>query len=86
VFDVRDAEAFAAGHIAGAKTLSDAQVDAAGEQLRKLKQKNVIVYCEQGTRAATVVRKLHAQGFTQVFNLRGGLAAWRTESLPLQKT
>jgi len=86
VFDVRDAEAFAAGHIGGAKTLSDAQVDSAGEQLRKLKQKNVIVYCEQGLRAAAVVRRLHAQGFTQVFNLKGGLAAWRTESLPLQKS
>jgi rhodanese-related sulfurtransferase len=86
VFDVRDADAYAAGHITGAKSLSDAQVEAAGEQLKKLKQKNVIVYCEQGTRAATVVRKLHAQGFTQAFNLKGGLAAWRNESLPLQKT
>ena len=86
VFDVRDAEAFAAGHIAGAKPLTDAQVETAGEQLKKLKQKNVIVCCEQGIRAAGVVRKLHAQGFTQVFNLKGGLAAWRTESLPLQKS
>lgn len=86
VFDVRDADAFAAGHIAGAKTLSDAQVETAGEQLRKLKQKNVIVYCERGLQAAAVMRKLHAQGFTQVFNLKGGLAAWRTESLPLQKS
>ena len=71
--------------------LGDADVEAvareaAGEQLRKLKQKNVVVCCEQGTRSAAAVRKLHAQGFTQAFNLKGGLTAWRAESLPLQKS
>jgi len=86
VFDVREAEAYAAGHIAGAKPLTDTQLEAAGEQLRKLKQKNVVVCCEQGTRSAAAVRKLHAQGFTQAFNLKGGLTAWRAESLPLQKS
>jgi rhodanese-related sulfurtransferase len=85
VFDVRDAEAFAAGHIANAKPLAEDQVAAAGEQLKKYKQKNVIVYCDQGVRAGAVVRRLHAQGFTQVFNLKGGLAAWRAEQLPLKK-
>ena len=44
-----------------------------------------VVYCDQGVRGAAAVRQLHAQGFTQVFNLKGGLSAWRTESLPLQK-
>ena len=85
VFDVRGAAAFAEGHIAGAKTLDDEQVASAGEQLKKLKQKNIIVYCDQGVRASAVVRRLHAQGFTQVFNLKGGLTAWKAESLPLKK-
>jgi rhodanese-related sulfurtransferase len=85
VFDVRDAAAFAAGHINGAKPLTDVQVGSAGESLKKYKQKNLIVYCERGVSASAVVRKLHAQGFTQVFNLKGGLTAWRAESLPLQR-
>jgi rhodanese-related sulfurtransferase len=85
VFDIRDAESFAAGHITGAKPLTDQQVDSAGDSLKKYKQKNVIVCCEQGVRGRAIVRKLHAQGFTQVFNLKGGLAAWRAESLPLQR-
>ncbi|MEN9705220.1 MAG: hypothetical protein RLZZ393_1099 [Pseudomonadota bacterium] len=85
VFDVRDEAAFAAGHIAQAKLLTGEQVAAAGEQLKKFKQKNIIVYCDQGVRAGTIVRQLHAQGFTQVFNLKGGLAAWRAEQLPLKK-
>ncbi len=85
LFDVRDAEAFAAGHIRNAKTLGKDQVAGAGEQFKKLKQKNVIVYCDQGVRAGAVVRQLQAQGFTQVFNLKGGLAAWRAENLPVEK-
>lgn len=85
VFDVRDAETFAAGHIRNAKNLLKDQLNGAGEQLKKLKQKNVIVYCDQGVRAGAAVRQLQAQGFTQVFNLKGGLAAWRAENLPVEK-
>jgi rhodanese-related sulfurtransferase len=86
VFDIRDAESFAAGHISGARVLTDDQVASAGESLKKYKQKNLVVYCDQGVRGAAIVRKLHAQGFTQVFNLKGGLTAWRAESLPLQRS
>jgi rhodanese-related sulfurtransferase len=32
-----------------------------------------------------VVRKLAAQGFTKAFCLRGGLATWQAENLPLAK-
>jgi rhodanese-related sulfurtransferase len=35
--------------------------------------------------SASAVRQLAAQGFTKAFNLRGGLAAWRTENLPLTR-
>lgn len=85
VFDLRDTENFAAGHIAGARLLGQEQIATAGESLRKYKQKSIVVYCDQGVRGAAAVRQLHAQGFTQVFNLKGGLSAWRTEGLPLQK-
>jgi rhodanese-related sulfurtransferase len=45
----------------------------------------VVLYCETGTAAARLTRELHAAGFTKVFNLRGGLTAWRAEGLPLQR-
>ena len=85
VFDVRDKDAFAAGHINGARSLSAEQLDSAGESLKKYKQKVLVVYCDRGVRAATAVRTLHEQGFAQVFNLRGGLTAWQAEGLPLQR-
>lgn len=83
VFDLRGAEAFAAGHISGARPLTAEQVDNAADQLKKYREKLLILYCDSGSDAGAAVRKLHAAGFTKVFNLRGGLAAWRADSLPL---
>jgi len=85
LLDLRGAEAFAAGHIAGARSFSAAQLAQAGDTLKKYKEKPVIVYCDTGAQGTAAVKRLHGLGFTQVFNLRGGLAAWRAESLPLQR-
>jgi rhodanese-related sulfurtransferase len=51
--------------------------------LRKYKEKPVIVYCESGSTGASAARVLSGQGFKQAYNLRGGLAAWRADNLPL---
>lgn len=83
LFDLRPAAAYAEGHISGAKPLTAEQVDNAAEALKKYREKMVIVYCDSGASAGDAVRKLHAAGFTKVFNLRGGLTAWRADSLPL---
>jgi rhodanese-related sulfurtransferase len=85
VLDLRPAEAFAAGHLAGARNLPPDQILRAGETLKKYKEKPVVVYDESGSLGISAARQLAAQGFTKAVNLRGGLAAWRTENLPLQK-
>jgi rhodanese-related sulfurtransferase len=85
VVDLRDSAAFAAGHVTGARHLAPEQRDTAAESLKKFKDKMLVLYCEQGQTAASVTRQLHASGFTKVFTLRGGLAAWRAEGLPLQR-
>jgi rhodanese-related sulfurtransferase len=85
VIDLRSAEQYAAGHLAGARRLDGEQVLKAGEMLKKYKQRPLIVYDESGSLGGSAARRLQAQGFTQVFNLRGGLAAWRSDNLPLEK-
>jgi rhodanese-related sulfurtransferase len=83
VYDLRASEAFAAGHISGARHLS--QQDKAVEQLKKFRDKLLLLVCEDGNQSSTLTRTLHAAGFTKVFNLRGGLKSWRAEGLPLQR-
>ena len=74
---------YAAGHIGSARDFDSAQILTAHETLRKYKEKPVIVYCESGSTGASAARVLSGQGFTQAYNLRGGLAAWRADNLPL---
>jgi rhodanese-related sulfurtransferase len=85
VLDIRPQEAFAAGHVTGARHMPSEQLAKAAETLKKQKDKPIVVYCESGPAAASAVRELVAQGFTKVCSLRGGLSAWRTDNLPLAK-
>lgn len=86
VIDIRSPDAFAAGHIGGARHMASHEILEAGEKLKKHKEKPIVVYDETGSLGAAAARQLAAQGFTRAFNLRGGLAAWRAESLPLAKS
>jgi sulfur-carrier protein adenylyltransferase/sulfurtransferase len=42
----------------------------------------IVVYCRSGARSAWAVRQLQERGFTQVFNLKGGILGWRNEVDP----
>jgi rhodanese-related sulfurtransferase len=85
VLDLRQAEEYAAGHINGARHFDAAQIGTASDALRKYKERLLIVYCDRGGTAARAVQTLLRQGFTKVFTLRGGIAAWRAENLPLAR-
>ena len=85
VIDLRTGDAFATGHVAGAKQMSGEQILKAGDTLKKQKEKVLVVYDDTGSLGAAAVRQLTAQGFTKAFNLRGGISAWRAENLPLSK-
>jgi len=85
VLDIRPAEAYAAGHITGARQMPSEQLLKAGDTLKRYKAKPVVVYAEGRSIAPAAVRQLMEQGFTQVFSLEGGLEAWRAENLPLAK-
>jgi rhodanese-related sulfurtransferase len=85
LYDLRDAAGFAAGHINGAKHLDPAQQANAADTLKRFKERLLLLYCEDGSRSTSLTRQLHASGFTKVFNLRGGLATWRAEGLPLAR-
>ncbi len=81
--DVRSQAEFDSGHILDARHLPQEQVAQAAETLKRFKDKVVITCCESGMRSGAAARVLKTQGFSKVVNLRGGLQAWRTESLPL---
>lgn len=50
------------------------------ENLDKIsKEKKVVVLCRSGARSGTICRALQAEGFDNVYNLKGGILAWADE-------
>jgi len=85
VLDVRETGDFAAGHIANAKHLPEAQLADRIKELEKYRARPIVVSCRTGTRAPSISGMLRKKGFAEAFALRGGIAAWQQASLPLEK-
>lgn len=83
--DVRANGDFKAGHIGNARNVPGSEIAAGAETLARFKDKTVITCCETGMTSGSAARHLTRLGFKQVLNLRGGLAAWRQDNLPLVK-
>ena len=83
--DVRSANLFKDGHIAGAKSVPGDQLAADPKALERLAAKSLVLYCDNGTTTAAALRTLVRAGAKNVFSLRGGLAAWKQENLPVVK-
>jgi rhodanese-related sulfurtransferase len=43
----------------------------------------VVLYCQSGARSAQAAHFLAGNGWTEVFNLVGGIGAWRQRNLPV---
>ena len=83
VLDIREPAEFSSGSITGARNIpASAVADRVGE-IGKYKAKPVIVVCQSGQRSAKVAAQLKKDGFGEVYNLSGGLAAWQQAGLPL---
>lgn len=44
----------------------------------------IFLYCKMGGRCLLAAQTLKKMGYTEVYNLKGGLNAWKTERLPLE--
>ena len=65
VIDLRPADAFANGHVAGAKQMSGEQILKAGDTLKKQKEKVVVVYDDTGSLGAVGRAAARRPGFHQ---------------------
>ena len=41
------------------------------------RDKDVVLYCEKGIRTVIAIQRLEASGFLNLFNLAGGMKAWK---------
>jgi len=80
LIDVREPFEFEIARIDGAKLIPLGQL---ANRLHELKQNGqTVVHCHTGMRSAQAVQMLRQSGFTNVYNLEGGIDAWANEIDP----
>ena len=85
VIDVCEANEFAAGHVGGAKNIPLNQLEEKLTAAVKNKALPVILVCQSGARSNRAVAIAKKLGYEQAQSLTGGLSAWRTANLPVEK-
>jgi rhodanese-related sulfurtransferase len=85
VLDVRESSEYDAGHVLNAKLVPLGKLKERIGELEKYKDQPIVVVCRSGNRSGTACFILGKQGFSQAYNLAGGVQAWQKSSLPLEK-
>jgi glyoxylase-like metal-dependent hydrolase (beta-lactamase superfamily II)/rhodanese-related sulfurtransferase len=84
VLDVREADAYAAGHIPGAVHLPRGQIELRVDAVLPDPTVRVVVSCELGRISTIAAATLREMGFTGAIALDGGVKAWREAGHPLE--
>jgi rhodanese-related sulfurtransferase len=85
VIDVRKPEEFETGHIVNARNIPLERVAQGDDAIKKQKNKILLAVCTDGTSSGRAAGHLRKAGYENAFSLKGGLAGWRADNLPLVK-
>jgi glyoxylase-like metal-dependent hydrolase (beta-lactamase superfamily II)/rhodanese-related sulfurtransferase len=84
ILDVREADAFAAGHIPGARHLPRGQLELRIDELFPDPNVRILIYCEVGKISTLAAGTLHAMGFGSAIALDGGILSWQEAGYPVE--
>ena len=85
VVDVCEPTEFAAGHIVGSKNIPLADLPSKLAAAVKNKGLPLILVCQSGIRSSRAVATAQKLGFEKAHSLGGGLSAWKTANMPVEK-
>jgi rhodanese-related sulfurtransferase len=85
VLDVREQSEYDAGHVLNSKLIPLGKLKERMGELEKYKDQPIVVLCRSGNRSGTACFLLGKNGFTQAYNLAGGVHVWQKNNLPLEK-
>ncbi|MGB1239405.1 MAG: rhodanese-like domain-containing protein [Pseudomonadales bacterium] len=85
IIDVRGSSDYAKGHIRGAIHL-DYRAMNFTERLQQMdKRQTYLLYCNDSGRSVKALRLMKKLGFTSVYELQGGIKAWRSKGYVTQR-
>lgn len=82
ILDVREDKELKSGFIENSVHIPLAKVKNKLSDLDK--SKKILVYCRSGARSAHIAGLLTRNEFEQVYNLQGGIQAWKKVNLPIK--
>ena len=85
VIDVCEPAEYQAGHVAGAKSIPLAELEAKLPGAVKNKATPLVLVCASGMRSGRAVAIARKLGYDNAQSLSGGLKSWREASLPIEK-
>ena len=76
LLDVRSPEEFEGGHLENADNVNWNDINFVKTAKQYDKSKPIFVYCKAGVRGRKAANKLAELGFTNIYNLEGGIDKW----------
>ena len=83
--DVREESEWAAGHAKGAVHMGKGVIERDIESKIPEKDAKLVLYCGSGSRSALAADALAKMGYTNAVSLAGGLTAYKSANLPIEK-
>ena len=85
LIDVRTPQEFKEGHIKNAGNINFYDSDFLTQMNKLDKNEPLYIYCRSGGRSGKAALQLKEQGFTEVYDLQGGIIDWKKNNFEIVK-
>lgn len=85
VLDVREPSEYKAGHLLNSQLIPLGKLKERIGEIEQYKDAPVVVVCRSGNRSGIACGTMNKLGFTQAYNMAGGMLEWQKANLPVQK-
>lgn len=84
IIDVRTPPELSSGVIANSVNINYSDTNFQNEIAKLSKNNTYLVYCQTSRRSVGALNMMEAMGFTRVYNLCGGMNAWKAAGYPVK--
>lgn len=84
LLDVRTTMEYSKGKIPGSINVPLDQIQTEVEKIIPDKEKHIYVYCLSGSRSIIAVDEMTKFGYTNVYDVKNGILAWRVSNFPVE--
>ncbi|MCX7546900.1 rhodanese-like domain-containing protein [Xanthomarina sp. F1114] len=87
ILDAREYEEYQVSHLKNAVFVgfNDFNLENTSKQIKN-KQQTIVVYCSLGIRSENIAEKLSKAGYTNIYNLYGGVFEWKNKGFDVYDT